>query len=103
MTSPRLDYVWYRPPLRVAGWPQERAGVVASTDVTLPRGRYALRTISDDGIRVYLDDKLVIDDWTVHDSRVHEVPVVGGRHFIRVEYFQLDGWTELRAEVVKRD
>jgi len=48
-----------------------------------------------------VDDQLVIDDWTVHESVVHEAPIASGTHRIRVEYFQLDGWTELRAEIVK--
>jgi hypothetical protein len=99
LATSRLDYVWFRP--RVAGWPQERAGVVATTSVDLPRGNYALRTISDDGIRVYVDDRLAIDDWSVHESVVHTVPIAAGPHLIRVEYFQVDGWTELRAEIVK--
>ncbi|HEY8175697.1 MAG TPA: right-handed parallel beta-helix repeat-containing protein [Gemmatimonadaceae bacterium] len=99
LTTSRLDYVWSRP--RVPGWPRERAGVVAVTSVDLPSGEYALRTISDDGIRVFVDDRMAIEDWSVHESVVHEVPMAAGRHRIRVEYFQLDGWTELRAEIVK--
>jgi len=100
LTSSRLDYVWFRP--KVPGWPLEKVGVAAVTTVDLPSGRYAVRTISDDGIRVFVDDRPVIEDWTVHESRVLEVPLSAGRHRIRVEYFQLDGWTELRAEVVKQ-
>jgi nitrous oxidase accessory protein NosD len=97
--APRLDYMWYRP--RIPGWPAEKYGVTATTSVDLPAGNYALRTISDDGIRVYVDDQLVIDDWSVHESRVRSVPLAGGSHRIRVEYFQGDGWAELRAEIVK--
>lgn len=99
--TPRLDYMWFRP--RVAGWPQEKAGAVATTDVALPAGaQYTLRTISDDGIRVWVDDALVIEDWTVHESKVIEVPIAPGRHRVRIHYFQESGWTELRAEFVKK-
>ena len=100
LTTSRLDYVWFRP--HVQGWPLEKVGVSATADVELPEGNYSLRTISDDGIRVYLDDRLVIDDWTVHESLVHEAPIAPGRHRLKVEYFQADGWTELRTEIVKR-
>jgi hypothetical protein len=99
LETSRLDYMWYRP--RIQGWPQERAGVAATTAVELPPGAYVLRTISDDGIRVFVDEQLVIDDWSVHESRVHEAPLAAGKHRIRVEYFQGDGWTELRTEIVK--
>jgi len=99
LTTRRLDYMWYRP--SIPGWPQERAGVSATTNVELPAGSYTLRTISDDGIRVFVDDQLVLEDWSVHESRVREVPLAAGKHRIRVEYFQGDGWAELRAEIVK--
>jgi hypothetical protein len=95
----RLDYVWYRP--TIAGWPRERAGVMATTDVELPPGGYVLRTISDDGIRVSVDGRVVIEDWSIHESRVLEVPIAAGRHRIAIAYFQRDGWTELRAEIIK--
>jgi parallel beta-helix repeat protein len=99
-TTNRLDYVWYRP--RIQGWPQDRAGVRATTEVDLPPGNHAIRTISDDGIRVYVDDQLVIEDWSIHESKVHEAPLSPGRHRLRIEYFQRDGWTELQAHIIKR-
>jgi parallel beta-helix repeat protein len=96
----RLDYMWSRP--RIPDWPQDKYGVTATTTVELPPGSYALRTISDDGIRVFVDGQLVLEDWSVHESRVRETPLAAGKHEIRVEYFQGDGWAELRVEVVKR-
>ena len=96
----RLDYMWYRP--HIAGWPPEKYGVVATTTVDLPRSEYTLRVISDDGVRVYVDDSLVIDDWSVHGSQVREAPLSPGRHRLRVEYFQGDGWAELSLEIVPR-
>lgn len=99
-TASRLDYMWYRP--RVAGWPQERAGVSATTSVDLPPGAYAIRAISDDGIRVFVDDTLVIEDWSVHESRMKDAPLAAGAHRIRVEYFQGDGWAELNVEIIRR-
>jgi hypothetical protein len=70
--------------------------------VTLPAGDFVLRTISDDAIRVWVDDRLVIDRWTPHESVVDEAPLSGGRHQVRVEYLQVDGWTELRVEFGRR-
>ena len=98
--EPRLDYTWFRP--RITGWPQDKYGVAAATTVDLPPGEYTLRTISDDGIRVFVDDRMVLEHWSIHGSEVREVPIAAGRHNIRVEYFQGDGWAELRVEIVKR-
>lgn len=95
----RLDYMWYRPTLREL--PQERFATVATGTVTLPRGVYTLRTISDDGVRVWVDRVLVIDDWVPHESKVDNVPLAAGRHAIRVEHYQAGGWTELRLDIVR--
>ena len=97
--APRLDYMWYRP--TIAGLPQERFAVEATGSVTLGPGTYTLRTVSDDGVRVWVDGRLVIDSWTPHESRVDHVALGAGRHDVRVQYYQLRGWTELRLEIVR--
>jgi hypothetical protein len=95
----RFDYQWYAP--RVPGLPQERWAAEAVTRVQLDPGAYTLRTISDDGIRVWVDGELVIDRFDPHGSQVDHVPIEPGPHEIRVRYFQLGGWTEARVEVVR--
>ena len=97
----RLDFMWYRPPRTWAHLPQERWSLRATGTVDLPPGAYTLRAISDDAVRVWVDGKLVIDAWTPHESRADAAPITGGRHEMRVEYYQNDGWVELRVEVVK--
>ena len=101
--EPRLDYMWYRPPAAYRSVPAERFAVEASARVTLPPGRYTLRTISDDGIRVWIDGRLAIDDWNAHESTVDHANLTGGRHDIVVRYFQVDGWMELRLDFVRGD
>jgi hypothetical protein len=71
------------------------------TSVELGEGVYSLRTISDDGIRVWIDGQLVIDHFEPHGSLVDYAPIEPGQHEIRVRYYQLVGWTELRAEIVR--
>ena len=97
--EPRLDYEWYRP--TVAGLPRERFALEATGLVTLPPGTYALRAISDDGVRVWVDGVLTIDNWAPHESVVDQAPVEGGRHELRVQYYQVDGWTELRLDILR--
>ena len=95
----RLDYFWYRPTAK--GVPQEHWAAVATTHVTLSPGNYSVRTISDDAIRVWIDDRLAIDHWAPHESEVDYAPIVAGRHELRVEYYQVGGWTELRLDIVR--
>ena len=95
----RLDFQWYRP--RMPELPIEHWGLEAAATVALPPGAYRIRTISDDGIRLWVDGKLVIERWSTHESTVDEAPLAGGRHDLLVQYYQNGGWTELRVEIVK--
>ncbi|MHB1192701.1 MAG: NosD domain-containing protein [Longimicrobiales bacterium] len=95
----RLDYMWYRP--AIPGIPAERWALEASTSFTLPPGEYSLRAISDDGLRVWVDGELVIDRFDPHGSEVDYAPLAPGRRDVRVRYYQLDGWSELRVDVVR--
>lgn len=96
----RLDYLSSRALLD--GLPINYAALSATGDVTVPPGDHELFVISDDGVRVWVDDKLVIDRWAAHESTIDRVPITRGRHKLRVEYYDLTGFGELRVEVVKR-
>ncbi len=97
--QPDLDYMWYRPTIEEL--PQERWGLEARAVVSLEPGEYSLRTISDDGIRVWIDGRLVIDRFDPHGSEVDYAPLTAGEHDIRVQYFQIGGWSELRVDIVR--
>ena len=98
-TTDRIDYLSGR--ALVSGLPNDHVAMIGEGVVDLPAGRFRLRTISDDGIRVWIDGKLVIDRWDVHESIVDETPIAAGRHRLRVEYFEHVGWAELRVEIAK--
>ena len=70
--------------------------------VDLPPGQYTVRTISDDGIRVWMDDDRIVDHWTPHESAIDTVPITGGKRRFKVEYFELTGFAELRFEILRR-
>lgn len=96
--EPRLDYVWFRP--LVDGVPEARWALEADAEVNVPDGEFSLRAISDDGVRVWVDDVLAIDDWEPHGSAVAYAAISSGPHRVRVRYFQLTGWAEVRVELV---
>ena len=99
LREPRLDYMWYRP--AIPGIPQERWALEATTSFTLPAGEHSLRTISDDGVRVWVDGELVVDRFDPHGSELDYALLGPGRHHVRVRYYQLGGWSELRVDVVR--
>lgn len=57
-------------------------------------GEFVLDLISDDGVRFYLDDKLVIDYWNDHapESREYKVKLEAGKEYkIKIEYYENGG------------
>ncbi|MFL6211280.1 MAG: glycoside hydrolase family 3 C-terminal domain-containing protein [Pyrinomonadaceae bacterium] len=64
-------------------------------------GPYKLGLTVDDGARLYLDDKLVIDDWHDHNAHTVTQPVelVSGRAYkLRIEYY--DRYASATAKLV---
>ncbi len=62
-------------------------------------GDVNLWTRTDDGVRLWVSDKLVIDDWTIHPPtwKVVKIPMVLGRRYpIRLNYFQGTGGAVLQ-------
>ncbi len=95
---PRLDFEGYP---ALPNLPRENFALEATGWVDLAPGEYTLRTISDDAIRVWIDGVLAIDNWKPHESALDFAPLRGERHNIRVQYYQSDGWYELRVEIIR--
>jgi uncharacterized protein YraI len=61
--------------------------------IHLPSGTYHFTATMDDGMRVWVDNSLIINSWW--DSQVHslssDVYLNGGNHEIKVEYYQVSG------------
>ena len=57
-------------------------------------GPYRFVAVSDDGIRVTVDDKLIIDEWHEHPQRRYtaDVELSDGHHRVVVEYFERAGY-----------
>ena len=59
---------------------------------TFKDGRYRFITYSDDGVRLYVDDRLVIDSWRpMRGARSATVSLSEGAHTVRLEYFERAG------------
>lgn len=85
-----------------AGVPADHFATVATSAFTLPPGRYEVRLLSDDGVRVRLDGRTIHEDWTWHAPReaTVEVELGGGEHALEVEHFEIDGHAALRLVLV---
>ncbi len=56
-------------------------------------GTYIFTVTSDDGIRLWIDNSLIIDQWTEHPPQTFtaETYMGSGHHLIKVEYFEKAG------------
>lgn len=88
-TDARVDFDWGD------GSPDPSVG--ADTFSVLWRGRieplfsesYTLHTVSDDGVRLWLNGRLLIDNWTWHAPTEDSASVnlvAGRRYFVRIDY-----------------
>ncbi|MFH1500638.1 MAG: PA14 domain-containing protein, partial [archaeon] len=93
---------------------KDRFSVRWIKDEIFEAGKYKFTVGSDDGIRVYVDGKLIIERWNNHPLRIDtaEIDLTGGEHKIKVEYYENSGkavvklsWelVELFVEVVCAD
>ncbi len=88
--------------ITLANLPADGFGTIATTTLEFPAGRWRLRTTSDDGIRLWLGEALVIDDWKWHPPKVHtyELELAEPATLpIRVEHFELDGLAVLALDI----
>jgi hypothetical protein len=72
-----------------AGVPADGFSVRWSKQQQFDAGTYRFSTLSDDGIRLYIDNELLIDQWNDHAVMTHtaEKSMSSGLHAIRVEFY----------------
>jgi len=56
-------------------------------------GKYRFTTVTDDGVRLYIDGRLVIDEWRDMGKETHgvDIQLSSGVHNIRMEYYEKTG------------
>lgn len=80
--------------------PRNYFGTSAMGTFTIEPGEYDIVATTDDGMRVYLDDKIILDSWKYQGPTTYPIRVrLGGNHKIRVEHFQIDGYVACRLQI----
>ncbi len=96
-----LNYAWGGSP--GPGVPGDRFLTLAEGVLTISEGEYEIEVTSDDGVRVKLDGKTILDDWTYHGPKTESRTVkLNGTHRLRVEHFELDGYSTLKVILKKK-
>jgi hypothetical protein len=67
--------------------------------VNLNRGTYTFTAKADDGIRLWVNDQLLIDQWKIQNATAYQatVTLAGGATALRVEFFEYSGLAEARV------
>ncbi len=77
------------------------------TRVMVPvSGDYTLKVVSDDGVRVYVDGKLVIDNWSNHgpETRAYGLHLDKGKFYdVKIEYYQDGGGAMIRLGLTREE
>ena len=102
-----FDYGYNAP---MSGVPKNNYSASFVTALKLDAGEYVIRSLADDGIRVYVDDQLVINRWTSGNSKKDDYKInISDRteqdstkkniHWIRVEYLEKTGKSKLNFDI----
>jgi formylglycine-generating enzyme required for sulfatase activity len=77
--------------------PRDYFAAVATTEVTLADDDYVLAAAFDDGVRMWLDDELVVEYWGPNATTTKRVTLrhKPGRHLLKVEFIQIEGRYDL--------
>lgn len=80
-------------------------GMIAKTQLPLSAGKWEFATLSDDGIRLTVDGKTIIENWTWHgptnNTGTLELPT-NKTVEITVEHFEIDGYAVLELKISAR-
>jgi len=87
----KVDFDWGLESPKV-GFPREHFSVRWTGFLQVEKsGIYDLDFVSDDGVRLYLDDSLIINNWTEHGATVNSYSTnleAGKKYKVKIEYYQ---------------
>lgn len=101
----KLDYAWWSGIKGKDGQQHIQFITVAEAASDLPKGEYDLGVTWDDAVRVYVDGKLIVDEWKPSLYNFDEAPHktirlrLGGIHHFRVEHVNLGGFATLSLKL----
>jgi hypothetical protein len=82
-----------------AGLPADNFSVRWTRTLDFAEGTYRFRAMVDDGVRLYVDNKLILDSW--HDGAAREetadCDLAQGPHSLRIEYYERAGDARIQA------
>ena len=86
--DPQINFIWFDQKPDPA-LPADGFSVRWTKQQQFNAGTYSFTLKSDDGIRFWIDDQLIVDDWNEHALTTHDktVDIIEGLHTLKIEYF----------------
>ncbi|HQI28468.1 MAG TPA: PA14 domain-containing protein, partial [Sedimentisphaerales bacterium] len=107
-----LQYAWGGPSeqnlseaITTAKLGGDHFGMIAKTHLLLSAGTWEFTTLSDDGVRVLVDGKPVIENWAWHGPTrdVGQLTLTDDKTIqIVVEHFEIDGYSVLELGISRK-
>lgn len=96
-----LSFDWGREP-PAAGVAANYFATVSEADFDLAAGNYEIQLVSKNGVRVFQDDRLIVDNWNPEHAKIAIYPFrfSGGDTTLRVEHYKLDGPAYLEFRIL---
>lgn len=105
----KLDYAWWGG-IKGSEGQSVQFITVAEGSGNFKKGAYEFGVTWDDAVRVYFDNKLIIDEWMPSKYKFDESPhkkivlnVPEGIHQLRVEHIELGGFATLSLKIKKAE
>jgi hypothetical protein len=99
MKTGELNFAWPGSPAEGVG--ADHFATTAEATIDVPAGTYVLHVTTDDGCRVWVDDRLVVEDaWKYQGPTLYSRELaLSGKHRIRIEHYEIDGYSALKVEL----
>ncbi|MBL0202479.1 MAG: right-handed parallel beta-helix repeat-containing protein [Chitinophagaceae bacterium] len=100
----KIDYTWWGAIGK--NLPADSFAIAATGVLEVEKGLYELHVTADDLVKVFVDDKLMIDFWDVsrykYDEDTHHTATVNlnGKHTIRIEQVENSGYATLIFKLI---
>jgi parallel beta-helix repeat protein len=105
-TVNKLDYAWWGG-IKAGDEQYKQFITLAEGEAVLEKGEYEIGITWDDAVRLYVDGKLLIDEWNPSKYKFDESPhkkirlQLGGKHTFMVEHIELGGFATLSLKLMR--